>query len=534
MMRPVMALSRSALEKQISEHLAQGDLGAAAAAAAQCRQSWPTAASGWLLGSFIALLGGHRDEALALIEEYLRTRPDDAQCLLQKAECLLARNDHAAALDAAESAAALASEIPAIMEAVGEFFIQAGEHARAVAIYDRALESEQRDRVRRATLLARRAAAHRILGQFELAERDYEAVLAIDPVAPKVLKALSELRRQTSEHNWIGQMQRALSRLPSQSEHAAIVHFGLAKSYHDLGDHSASWRHLSSANRIERALIQYSPDPDRALMLAMEEIFATAQPDPPEARSESPIFIIGLPRCGSTLVEQILSNHPEVHACGELTAMTDAILNVGDHQGGPPPTDARGHAQRLAALDGAALAQEYLARLPPPADAQARWTDKQLINFLYCPLLLRAFPLARVVHVTRHPLAACHAIYRTRFPTGGYPFAYDLTEIAEFYIGYQRLMAHWHRLLPGRILDLPYEALVTGFEPTVRRMLDFVGLPFDAACLEFHRNPAPVITASSVQVRQPLYGSSLDLWKHYAEGLAPARARLEAAGIALE
>ncbi|MGC8518826.1 MAG: sulfotransferase [Steroidobacteraceae bacterium] len=529
-----MAPTQSTLEKQVSEHLARGDLGAAASAAAQCRQAWPTSAGGWLLGSIVALLGGDRDEALALIDEYLRIRPDDAQCLLQRAECLLARNARAAALEAAESAAAHAREVPATLEAVGEFFIQAGEHARAVAIYDCALESEQQDRVRRATLLARRAAAHRILGQFEMAERDYEAVLAIDPVAPKVLKALSELRRQTGERNWIAQMQWALARLPPQSEHAAIVHFGLAKSYQDLGDHAASWRHLSSANRIERALIQYSPDPDRALMHAMEEIFATAQSDPLEARGESPIFIIGLPRCGSTLVEQILSNHPEVQACGELTAMTDAILTVSDRLGDPQPIDARGHAQRLAKLDSAALAQEYLARLPQLPDAQTRWTDKQLINFLYCPLLLRAFPRARIVHVTRHPLAACHAIYRTRFTAGGYPFAYDLTEIAEFYIGYRRLMAHWHHLMPGRILDLPYEALVTGFEPAVRRLLDSVGLPFNGACLEFHRNPAPVITASSVQVRQPLYDSSLDLWKHYGEELTPARTRLEAAGIALD
>ncbi len=533
-MRLVIALSQSTLEKQVSEHLARGDLDAAAAAAAQCRQAWPTAAGGWLLGSIAALLGGARDEALSLIETYLRTQPGDAQCLLQQAECLLACNDRSAALAAAERAAVHAREMPAILEAVGEFFIQAGEHARAVAIYDHALEREQRDRIRRATLLARRAAAHRILGQFEWAERDYEAVLAIDPVAPKVLKALSELRRQTRERNWIGPMQQALARLPPQSEHAAIVHFGLAKSYQDLGDHAASWRHLSTANRIERALIQYSPDPDRALMHAMEETFTTAQSDPPEARGERPIFIIGLPRCGSTLVEQILSNHPEVRACGELTAVTDAILTVSDRLRDPPPLDARGHAQRLAALEGAALAEEYLARLPPRAGLQTRWTDKQLINFLYCPLLLRAFPQARIVHVTRHPLAACDAIYRTRFTAGGYPFAYDLSEIAQFYIGYRRLMQHWHRLLPGRILDLSYETLVTDFEPAVRRLLEDVDLPFDAACLEFHRNPTPVITASSVQVRQRLYGSSLDLWKHHSEGLAPARALLEAAGIALD
>ena len=534
MMRPVMALSQNALEKQVSEHLARGDLDAAAAAAARCRQAWPAAAGGWLLGSITALLGGDPEAALALIEEYLRVRPDDAQCLLQKAECLLARNERAAALAAAESAAAHAGQSPATLEAVGEFLTQAGEHTRAVALYDQALTLEQRDRVRRATLLARRAAVHRVLGHFDLAESDYREVLAIDPVAPKALKALSELRRQTREHNWVGEMQQALSRLPPESEHAAIVHFGLAKSYQDLGEHAASWRHLSAANRIERALIQYSPDADRALMRAMEEVFATGRAEAPGVGEESPIFIVGLPRCGSTLVEQILSNHPQVQACGELTAMTDAILTLANRLAGPPPTDAHSHAQRLAALEGASLAQEYLARVRPVRSAQTRWTDKQLINFLYCPLLLRAFPQARIVHVTRHPLAACHAIYRTRFTTGGYPFAYDLTEIAEFYVGYRRLMTHWHRLLPGRILDLPYEALVTGLEPAVRRLLEYARLPFDTACLEFHRNPAPVITASSVQVRQPLYGSSLDLWKHYAEGLAPARARLEAAGIALE
>ena len=489
--------------------------------------------AGWLLGSIVALMTGERQAALALIETRLRAHPTDSQCLLQKAECLLALGERSAALDAAEAAAVNARGAAPSLEAVADFLVEAGEQARAVPLYADALARTSNDRILRANLLAKRAAAHRFVGALELAERDYEAVLAIDAVAPTALKGLTELRRQTRERNWIPQMEQALRRLPADSSHAAILHFGLAKSFHDLGEHGRSWEHLSAANRIERSLINYDPADDRALMRAMEEVFATPEAAAVGAAQESPIFIIGLPRSGTTLVERILSNRPDVHACGEVTAMTDAILSLGDRGAGDAPIDARAGARRLFAIDGPTLASEYLQRTRFFRREGKRWTDKHLVNHLYCPLLLRAFPNARIMQVKRHPLAVCYAMYRTRF-RGSYPFAYDLTEIAEFIIGYERLMAHWHRVLPGRILDVSYEQLVTDFEPSVRRLLAYAGLPFDAACLEFHRNPAPVITASSVQVRQPLYDSSVHEWRQYADGLAPARSRLEAAGIPLE
>jgi len=133
----------------------------------------------------------------------------------------------------------------------------------------------------------------------------------------------------------------------------------------------------------------------------------------------------------------------------------------------------------------------------------------------------------------RHPLAACYAIYKTDFG-GAYPYSYDLGELGNYYLGYRRLMGHWHRVLPGRILDLAYEDVVTNHEAMVQRLLEYVGLPFEPACLEFHQNPAPTTTSSSVQVRQPLYDSSLEQWRHYAAELAPLRARLEAGGITVD
>jgi tetratricopeptide (TPR) repeat protein len=529
-LRAMSPTSAAVFEQEIGAHLGKGDLGAAAAAAKACRDTWPEAPAGWLMGSIIALLAGDPRTALRLIEVPLGTRPTHAQCLLQKAECLLALGERSAALAVAEAAGAHAGDVPESLEGVAEFMIQAGEQPRALPLFDRAMTLVAGNREMRARLLANRALTHQFIGNLELAERDYAAMLAVDPVVPKAFKGLVELRRQTPERNWIPQMKHALERLPARSDHAAIVHFALAKSYEDLGDYRLSWEHLTAGNGIERTFIKYDPALDRELMEALTEVFTANEPEPESAAGESPIFIVGLPRSGSTLIERILSSHPQTRQGGELTAVNDSIVGL---TGVVPGIGAREFVARIAAIDGQTLAAEYLARSRAFRPEGSRWTDKQLSNFIYCPLLLRAFPKARIVHVTRHPLATCYGLYRTRFDDG-YPFAYDLMEIAEFYVGYRRLMQHYQRVLAGRILELPYEQVVRSFEPSVRRLLEYVGLPFDAACLEFHLNPAPVMTKSSVQVRQPLNTLGLERWKNYEPWLASVRARLEAADIALD
>jgi len=205
-----------------------------------------------------------------------------------------------------------------------------------------------------------------------------------------------------------------------------------------------------------------------------------------------------------------------------------------DRFGSSTPTDWLGYASMLGSVDAGLVAGEYLERARARRGTRPRFSDKQVINFFYCPLIFRAFPQARIVHLTRHPLAACYAIYKARFGANTYPFAYNLVELGDFYIGYRKLMAHWHRILPGRIFDLAYEDVVTAQEPTTRRLLDYVGLPFEEACLQFHLNPASTATSSAVQVRQPLYDSSLQQWRHYEAELAPLRKQLEAAGIPVD
>jgi hypothetical protein len=222
-----------------------------------------------------------------------------------------------------------------------------------------------------------------------------------------------------------------------------------------------------------------------------------------------------------------------VHSAGELGALSEAIGAVVDAQAPLLTEGWLGFASALGGLDGEAIAREYLTRSRSRRGDKPRFSDKQTANFFYCALILRAFPNARIVHLTRHPIAACYAIYKTRF-YGTFAFGNDLAELGDFYVDYRRLMAHWHSILPGRILDVAYEDVVTALEPTTRRLLDYVGVPFEPACLEFHRNPAATMTASSVQVRRPIYDSSLQQWQNYVAELAPLRARLEAAGIKID
>jgi hypothetical protein len=188
---------------------------------------------------------------------------------------------------------------------------------------------------------------------------------------------------------------------------------------------------------------------------------------------------------------------------------------------------------RSAELDFAALGSDYLERARHTAAADVRFTDKMPLNYLYCGLIRRSLPNAKIVHVTRRPMAACYAMYKTLFKDG-YPFSYDLGEIGRYYVGYRRLMDHWQATIPAVIYPLSYEALVADQVGETRKLLDFCGLEWQDSCVEFHRNPSPTTTASAAQVRRPLYDSSVSQWRHYEAELAELSSLLSAAGISTD
>jgi tetratricopeptide (TPR) repeat protein len=514
-------------EFEIGARIARGDGVGADAAAAACLAAFPSNRSVWLLGSFAALCAGKKESALALVERCLAADPTDVQYLLQQAECLMALGRRSEALAAAAAAGASPRADFAAFNAIGQFLVNAREYHLTLEIYDRAVAAAPQS----VPALVQRAVLHRFLGNFALAARDYEAILAISPLNPDALKCLVDIEPQSPQRNCVAALETALAAAPPASVGAAVLHFALAKSQEDLGEYASSWRHLTAANRLERGRSDYDAQNDRRVIDEIISGFAEVEPRHPDTTRARPIFIVGLPRTGTTLVERILGSHSQVHSAGELPALSQAIAGAVN---GAAPGQAQNwgeFAARLGRLDGAPIAREYLALSEPQRGNRARFSDKQPTNFFYCALILRAFPGAHIVHLTRHPLAACYAIYKTRFDAG-FPFAYDLDELGDFYIGYRRLMQHWHRVLPGRILDVAYEDIVGTQDAATRRLLEHLELPFEPACLDFHLNPAPMTNiASAAQVRQPLYDSSLHQWRHYSDELAPLRARLEAAGI---
>ena len=377
-----------------------------------------------------------------------------------------------------------------------------------------------------------RAAVGRFLGQLEAAEADYDRAIALAPADAQAYLNRSELRPQTAERNHIAELERALRRGPGSWRFEVPLRYALAKEYEDLGEYGLAWRHLSAGASLRRRHLQYDPSVDLKTVDWIRQAFPAALVGSPGAASTEPIFILGMPRTGSTLVDRILGSHAQVYSAGELPDFGAAAVAAVQQRRGQ--NVAR---QELIAgsaeLDFAALGQDYLRRTRPRTGHTPYFTDKLPLNYLYCGLIARALPQARIVHVTRGPMATCYGIFKVLFDQG-YPFSYDLGELADYYLGYLRLMTHWHTTLPGRIIDIAYEDLVVNTASEVQRLLGALSLPWQSQCLEFDKNPAPVATASAAQVRRPIYSSAVSIWRHYERELSPLAARLKSAGVSTD
>jgi hypothetical protein len=239
-----------------------------------------------------------------------------------------------------------------------------------------------------------------------------------------------------------------------------------------------------------------------------------------------PVFIIGLPRSGTTLVDRILSSHSAVQSRGESSDLGATVMRLAS-----PARTKRELVEISARLDPTEIGREFCSRLPKAT--RTHIIDKTPVNYLYAALIAKGLPAARLIHVRRHPMDACYAMYKTLFRMA-YPFSYSLDDLAQYYIAYDGLMAHWRALLGSRLIEVEYEDLVAHQEVATRRLLEQCGWAWEAGCLEFHRNETPSLTASAAQVRQPIYSSSVGLWRRYLKELEPLATRLRGAGIAID
>jgi hypothetical protein len=295
-------------------------------------------------------------------------------------------------------------------------------------------------------------------------------------------------------------MEEMLKRSGRSDFDQAMLHFALGKAYDDLGEAEPAIRHFDHANALERRKVNFdrvalSEAIDRTIETFTPELMARGAPSP--IHDERPALILGMPRSGTTLVEQIVSSHSSVAAGGELNFWTD-------------------QAAKTASFDFASrLGADYLTLLGRIGPDSARVTDKNPFNFLHLGLIHLALPGARFIHCRRDPIDTCLSIYFTRFATPQ-AYAYDRSDLVFYYRHYERLMAHWRTLLPAdRLLEIDYESLIADRESLTRRMIAFCGLPWDDKCLEPESNPRRVMTASVWQARQPVYPTSVERWRRY-------------------
>jgi len=340
--------------------------------------------------------------------------------------------------------------------------------------------------------------------------------VALDPDRANSWFDLVHTKRITeAERGWIDRMRRALRARHRTDNERSILHFALGKALDDLGEYDAAIRHFEEGNRIEHRV---SPFNRAAFAAAVDIIINTFTPEffarhvGLSVDSDLPLLIVGMPRSGTTLVEQIISAHPAVSGGGELpfwTRNAQALFHVwaGPHEPGQVRS----------------LAQEYLTLLRNLAPHAARVTDKTPFNFFWLGLIQLVLTRPRIIHCRRHPVDTCLSIYFTRFAEL-HEFAYDRGDLVFHYRQYERLMAHWRAVLPSeRLFEIQYEALVTDREAITRQLVEFCGLEWNTACLSPELNKRTISSASFWQARQPVYTSSLARWRHYEPWLGELR-----------
>jgi tetratricopeptide (TPR) repeat protein len=492
----------------------------------QILESDPASADAFALLGILAADHGNHAKAVELFARGLKTDPEHTRALAYKARSLIALLRREEAVEAARTAARLKPGEAHTLDTLGVVFSRAGLHAEAVPFYEAAIRANPGP----ANFHYNLGAALQFIGEMDAARTAYEACLERNPRDTRALSAIVQITRQTAEANQLDRLEEAFDATSADPEDALRVGHALAKAHDDMGHAAEALDWLKRAKAAKWASLSYDPADDAALFETAMSL-AGQPPAGPGYEDAAPVFIVGMPRTGTTLVDRILSGHSLVTSAGELADFGLSLKRLAD-----TPSRYVLDAETLSAaahVDPATLGHMYMDRVRATLGLTGRFIDKLPLNAIYTPAILAALPNARVICLRRHPadtvLSNYRQLFATRFPY--YNYAYDLEACARYYVGFDRMIRHFRETLPvQQFREIHYENVVADIEGETRKLLDFCGLEFEAACVAFHQNTSPVATASAAQVREPLYTRSLARWKRYEAGLAPALDILEAAG----
>lgn len=445
--------------------------------------------------------------------------------IVEYAKIQLRVGNRGEALRAANEALAFARDDALALSTLGLIYNQCHAHERSASAF------------RRAAALMPDSAPYRYNvamslafgGDNTAAAAELDVCLALDPACWPAHALLSRLARQTPTSNHVPRLRLLLDGADNDPAVLTPLHMALGKEHEDLGEYDRAFDHFVAGKMAARPA--YASERDDATMQAMQKAFRASRSPVAGFPTDEPIFVFGMPRSGTTLVERILASHPEVQAAGELEEFHTTLDRM--LPGAPASVLDPSRIALTDRLDWPALGEQYLAATRPLTSLKPRFVDKLPHNFLFAGHIASALPHAKLICLRRNPLDTCLGNLREPFSPFSmfHGYSFDLLDIGRYYVLFDRLMAHWHEALPGRILEIDYETLVTSQAAVTRRLLAHCELPWDEACMHFDRNRAPSTTASALQVREPLHRSAMHRWRHYASQLGPLRQLLTDAGV---
>ena len=476
----------------------------------------------------IGLEAKDRRTAFQAFQSVVKIDPDHAAAWAHLSKLYISEGQVNMADKALSEMRRIGSEDPLVLDLAGTTLSLMGEHQLANGFFSRANELAP------GNLATMQNLANNLVYFGKTSESDhlFEEIIARQPNSPQAHWSLSSSRKATDNQH-IEEMQRFVE-LPQLHPRAkAFYYYAMGKEHEDMQQWEAAIDAFDKGAAARRQTVEYDETSEQAMFDFLESDYTREWFDQlPEGNpSSAPIFVLGQPRTGTTLVERIITSHSQVHSAGELQQFSLALRRLSNYQ--DPRRFSKELFQLAKSLEPQKIGDMYLQTTGKVRGTTPHFVDKLPQNYLLIPLILKALPNAKIVHLVRGPMDACFASYKQLF-ADAYLHSYHQEEMARHHARYRRLMATWHQRFPGRIYDISYEATARDLDPNARALIDHLGLPWDDDCLNFHQQSTAVSTASAVQVREPAHTRSIGRWRRYDEQLQPMQRALAEAGIAAE
>ena len=508
--------------------LNRGDLATAGEACKQALAADQKYVPAHFLVGLVALEGKQRRVAHEAFKSVVRLDKDHAAAWAHIANLCIAEGR----MDATELALREIRRIrptdPAVIELTGTVLNKMGEFETAEAFFHKAHQLAPEH----PSAIMNLANARVALGKIDDAVPLFRQAIEIEPRGAQCHWGLANaVKAVTAEH--IDEMQTLLDADTHSLRQKSFLYYAVGKESEDLRDWPTAISAFIKGASARRSTVEFNEADEIALYETIKDIFTSdwLSRQPPGIADPSPIFVLGQPRTGTTLIERIITSHSQVHSAGELQQFGLAIRRATRHS--DPKRFTKTLFENAAEIDPAIIGQLYIKSTAKQRSKNTFFVDKLPLNYLNIPLILAALPKAKIVHLVRGPMDACFASFKQLF-ADAYLHSYDQGEMARHHARYRDLMDHFRREFPGRFIDISYEATASDLEPNARSLIDKLGLDWEDACLNFHQSSSGIATASSVQVREPAHTRSIGRWRNYQKELQPMITTLEKMGVPLD